>query len=201
MKVATYSALLGFMAAGYLTVSWLWPRLTPELTQQSSINVIALAEKPDASWNDVITADLLVVFVGEQTCPFSNLESVRSAVIELGEAVQQEADSRDLRFSLIGISADSRADTGLDFLRNMAYFDGIISGSLWSDFEGMEAISLQLGRSAPVPQLLVFEKISTYPSEMAIDMLPERGHELRFRLTGADEIEYWMAVRPWIPSI
>ncbi len=193
--------LVAVTVIGYVTVGAFLPQATSVPVQESSDGPIAFAEQPNASWKNVTDADLMVVFVGEQTCPFSKLESVRIATHSLANLLREEAKARDLRFSFVGISVDRVAEVGIEYLRTVAEFDGVLSGRSWWKAEGMEAMAQQLGQSIASPQLLVFERKGVRGPNPPFDTEPFRSHELRFRLTGADEINRWMTVGSSVPLL
>lgn len=133
--------------------------------------------------------ELVVVVIGASTCVWSNSDAFEKVVRKAKETIQAYARQRQLGFATMGISVDTWADTGMEYLSRFGRFDEIAVGRSWRNTSALKYIYGAYPGPAATPQVLVVARtVVQEGGQWAVD-----DERVLVRKIGISEIEKWVA--------
>jgi hypothetical protein len=138
----------------------------------------------------------VLVYLGSSSCFWSSQESTRSLVREIAVAVGEEARTRGLGFSTIGVARDVDPQAGLVHLATIGAFDEVLSGGGASNLGWVRFVYDQHRGEASTPQLLLLRRFRADNGSWADD----RREEVMVRRIGVSRIESWLRESLFVPQ-
>jgi len=103
-------------------------------------------------------SELMFVFVGSSSCPWSNRPELRTLVRTARLAVRDKAIAEDVGFAAVGIAGDAVASNGIAYLAGFGEFDEVMAGRGWLNGGVLRYIYGDLPGPAATPQIVVVER-------------------------------------------
>jgi hypothetical protein len=104
------------------------------------------------------------VFIGASWCRGAAYPNLRDSLPILMEALRTEANSRNHRFTTIGVSLDGSAETGVEWLTKYGAFDELDVGGGWGNYAVLSLIWSDSSSSPILPQLVILTRQITSES-------------------------------------
>jgi len=136
---------------------------------------------------------IALIFVGKESCAWSNRPEVRSLLHAARAALQERADVFGARVWLVGIGVDQSAERSMRYLERIGDFDQVVAGRVGSGNANDEVpyLSELAAGSLATPQVLVVvHRRAASPG--AANAASGRG-ELVMRQVGLFEFRRWVA--------
>lgn len=133
--------------------------------------------------------ELVAVIISAQFCAANTVTGFSDAVAAVPGLLQAQVEHEsEVVTRVIGISLDTDARTGSDYLFSLAAFDEIIAGGNWLNTATEKFLWAHSGTDVNIPQVLLLERSVTWS-----DAFPSLGTErVLQRLVGAEEIIEWV---------
>jgi hypothetical protein len=106
---------------------------------------------------------LVMVYVGSSTCPWSNHPELPAAVERIKYQLWRYAESRELSFKAIGLTVDWSPRHGIDHLDRFGLFDEVASGYGWGGNMQLRYLWSEGGAIPSTPQVIVYARRFTAP--------------------------------------
>lgn len=135
---------------------------------------------------------LVMVYVGSQSCGASNHESLPAAVEAIKLRLANYAATHELSFKAEGVALDWSPERGLDHLGRFGLFDELSAGYNWGSSSALKYLWAD-GQVDPVtPQILVYEREFIAPRDTTDILLYEERNRRRLAVaSGPREIMDW----------
>lgn len=155
---------------------------------------------PPPSWN-TLQADpaadsvqISLVFVGKQSCAWSNRPEIRTLLSRAREMLQRRADSIGARVTLVGVGLDKSAVRSARYLERLGEFEEIIAGSAGPSSLAAQYLFEGTAGSMATPQILVLVR-RRHPGIAASQrgLITGGSEELVMRQVGLFELRRWVA--------
>lgn len=115
-------------------------------------------EGGSATADDGNGSEVVFLYIGAESCGWSNVDGLRDAVVRMADALRDEVDSQGKRFVTIGIARDISIEDGLRHLRRVGPFDEVISGRGWLNTGLIKYIYGDIPGPAATPQVVLIER-------------------------------------------
>lgn len=143
--------------------------------------------------------EIVLVYVGSSTCPWSNLPELPGLV----RAMKSDFDSRVLKrgksFVTLGIARDRLAADGLEHLAKFGAFDEVMAGSSWANTGIQHFVygDREIAGPAATPQVVLLSRRLADPS----GHLSIEDERVLLRKTGFEAIREWAANGLPVPEL
>lgn len=128
--------------------------------------------------------ELVLVYLGAWSCPWSNVDGLRDAVRSIRDDWHRVAQDSGKGFATVGIAPDVSVDEGVEHLAKYGSFDEVIVGRGWLNVGMMKYVYGDIPGPAATPQVLIIERtIHRVAGQTWIS-----DEKVVRRLVGADEI-------------
>jgi len=144
-------------------------------------------------WGDSMQVSL--VFIGKQSCTWSNRPEIRVLLRQARRALQYRADSIGARVTMIGVGLDASPGRSARFLERIGDFDQILAGSAGPAGVTEHFLVSMAGGASATPQVLVVLHRRGSASGIAVShlALTPVSDELVMRQVGLFELRHWVA--------
>jgi hypothetical protein len=135
---------------------------------------------------------ILMVYVGSSTCPWSNLPEVPPAVETIKTRLADYALDRGLSFKALGVALDWSAQRGFQHLSKFGLFDEVSAGYSWGNSVAMRYLGLDGSVPVATPVILVYQQSFVAPRDSGDSgAYEERDRRTLLVKRGNQEITDW----------
>lgn len=145
---------------------------------------------------------LLVVYVGSSTCPWSNEPQLPGAIQTVKTRLAGYASARGLSFKALGISLDWSAQRGTAYLAKFGLFDEISAGYNWGNSVAMRYSDASVPAATPMVLAYTQTLVRVAPRDsVGSTFYEERDRRLVLVKRGTGEITAWADSGAPLPAI
>ena len=145
---------------------------------------------------------LVMVYVGSSTCPWSTRPDLPEAVETIKTQVAAYAAERGLSFKAEGVALEWSTSDGIQHLANFGRFDEVSAGYNWGNSFALNHLWAGSKSAPATPLVLVYRRTFVAPRSEEDEMLyAERNRRVLDVAHGFMEIMDWAESEAWLPEL
>lgn len=190
MMAYALSALLAFLASAFLAYNYDF-----EVTIDRAEHVKAAGIQYIPSFQVEPGPQLVMVYVGSSTCPWSNAAGLPDAIERIKGSLADRAALDGMSFKAVGLAIDWSPDRGVEHLRQFGLFDEISAGYNWASTLALRYLWSDDADIASTPAVIVYTRTFVGPQDPEGPLhYGEDARRFLRTVRGAEGISEWAAL-------